>query len=64
MRPAYAQSLMRSRHRPLVQKGEAENVPSSFPVVLSDGMKDARAFAMKKGMETLPGLRGLRGGRG
>ena len=51
---AYAQALMKSRHRPLVQKGEAEPVPFSFPVLLSDGMKDARAFAMKKGIETLP----------
>lgn len=51
---AYAQSLLKSRHRPLVQKGDAEPVPFSFPVLLADGMKDVRAFAMKKGIETLP----------
>jgi len=51
---AYAQALLKSRHRPLVQKGEAEPVPFSFPVLLADGMKDARAFALKKGIETLP----------
>ena len=51
---AYAQALLKSRHRPLVQKGEAEPVPFSFPVLLADGMKDVRAFALKKGIETLP----------
>jgi perosamine synthetase len=51
---AYAQALLKSRHRPLVQKGEAEPVPFSFPVLLADGMKDVRAFAAKKGVETLP----------
>lgn len=51
---AYAQALLKGRHRPLVQKGEAEPVPFSFPVLLADGMKDARAFALKKGIETLP----------
>jgi dTDP-4-amino-4,6-dideoxygalactose transaminase len=51
---AYAQSLLKSRHRTLVQKGEAEPVPFSFPVLLADGMKDVRAFAMKKGIETQP----------
>jgi perosamine synthetase len=51
---AYAQALLKSRHRTLVQKGEAEPVPFSFPVLLADGMKDVRAFAMKKGIETLP----------
>jgi perosamine synthetase len=51
---AYAQSLMKSRHKPLVQKGEAENVLCAFPVVLSDGMKDVRQYAMKKGVETEP----------
>lgn len=50
----YAQALLRSRHRPLVQKGEAEPVPFSFPVLLDGGMKEVRAFAMKKGIETRP----------
>jgi perosamine synthetase len=51
---AFAQALLKGRHRPLVQKGEAEPVPFSFPVLLAGGMKDARAFALKKGIETLP----------
>jgi dTDP-4-amino-4,6-dideoxygalactose transaminase len=51
---AYGQALLRSRHRPLVQKGEAEPVPFSFAVLLADGMKDVRAFAMKKNVETVP----------
>lgn len=51
---AFLQSLMRSRHAPLTQKVEAENVLSSFPVVLADGMKDARAYALKRGVETIP----------
>ena len=51
---AFLQSLMRSRHASLTQKVEAENVLSSFPVVLADGMKDARAYALKRGVETIP----------
>jgi perosamine synthetase len=51
---AYAQSLLKSRHRSLVQKVEAENVLSSFPVALADGMKDVRQYAMKKAVDTLP----------
>jgi perosamine synthetase len=51
---AFLQSLMRSRHASLTQKIEAENVLSSFPVVLSDGMKEARAYALKRGVETIP----------
>ncbi len=51
---AYAQSLMKSRHKTLLQKMEAENVLSAFPVALSDGMKEARAYAMKKNVETVP----------
>jgi perosamine synthetase len=50
----FRQSLMRSRHATLVQKVEAENVLSSFPVVLADGMKEARAYALKRGVETAP----------
>jgi perosamine synthetase len=51
---AYAQSLMKSRHKTLLQKTEAESVLCAFPVVLADGMKEARAYAMKKNVETLP----------
>ncbi len=51
---AYMQSLMKSRHKSLIQKGEAEIVLCAFPVVLADGMKDVRQYAMKKGVETEP----------
>ncbi len=50
----YAQSLLKSRHRSLVQKVEAENVLSSFPVALSDGMKEVRTYALKKNVDTVP----------
>jgi perosamine synthetase len=50
----YGQSLMKSRHKPLIQKTDAENVLSSFPVVLSDGMKDVRHYALKKSVDTAP----------
>jgi len=51
---AYGQSLMKSRHRPLLQKLDAENVFSSFPVALSDGMKEVRQYALKKSVDTAP----------
>ena len=51
---AYAQALLKSRHVSLVQKIDAENVLSSFPVTLADGMKDVRHYALKKNVETAP----------
>jgi len=54
----YLQALLKSRHRPLAQKGDAEPVPFSFPVLLADGVKEVRAFAMKKGIETQPAFAG------
>ncbi len=50
----YGQSLLKARHRSLVQKVEAENVLSSFPVALSDGMKEVRTYALKKNVDTAP----------
>ncbi len=50
----YGQSLLRSRHTSLVQKIDAENVLSSFPVALADGMKEVRQYAMKKNVDTAP----------
>ncbi len=50
----FAQALLKSRHRPLVQKTDANNVLSSFPVALADGMKEVRAYALKKNVETVP----------
>jgi perosamine synthetase len=51
---AYAQALLKSRHKALVQKIEAEQVLSSFPVTLVDGMKDVRTYALKKNVDTIP----------
>ena len=51
---AYAQALLKSRHASLIQKIDAENVLSSFPVTLSDGMKDVRQYALKKNVDTMP----------
>ena len=51
---AFSQSLMKSRHRPLVPRLEAEHVFSSFPVALADGMKEVRQYALKKNVDTLP----------
>ena len=51
---ACAQALLKSRHKSLVQKIDAENVLSSFPVALSDGMKDVRQYALKKSVDTAP----------
>lgn len=51
---AYAQALLKSRHTSLVQKVEAENVLSSFPVTLNNGMKDVRQYALKKNVDSVP----------
>ncbi len=50
----YGQALLRSRHTSLVQKTDAENVLSSFPVALADGMKEVRQYALKKNVDTVP----------
>ncbi len=49
---AFAQSLARTRHRLLAQAVEGEAGFYSFPVVLDSGMKDVRAYAKKKEVET------------
>ena len=33
---------------------DAENVLSSFPVALADGMKEVRQYALKKNVDTAP----------
>ena len=48
----FAHSSAQARHRMLSQKGEAENIFFSFPVLLASGMKDVQAYARKKGVET------------
>jgi dTDP-4-amino-4,6-dideoxygalactose transaminase len=50
----FDRSLMRSRHKPMVQKGEGENIPFSFPVLLETGMNEIRAYARKRNIETIP----------
>jgi dTDP-4-amino-4,6-dideoxygalactose transaminase len=47
----FSRSAMRARHRMLSQKGDAENIFFSFPLLLVSGMKDVQAYARKKGIE-------------
>ncbi len=54
----YAQALLKSRHKPLIQRIEADNVFSSFPVALADGMKEVRQYALKKSIDTVPAFAG------
>ena len=54
----YGQSLLKSRHKALIQKTDAENVLSSFAVALADGMKEVRAYALKKSIDTAPAFAG------
>lgn len=51
---AFGQSLLKSRHKTLIQRGDLESVPYSFPVALTDGMKDVRMYALKKNVDTVP----------
>ncbi|GAB1481662.1 DegT/DnrJ/EryC1/StrS family aminotransferase [Treponema sp.] len=44
----YLQSSLRTRHKRLVQMGEAEYNNYAFPVILDTGAKDARSYAVKK----------------
>jgi perosamine synthetase len=50
----FAQSLARTRHKLLGQPGEGEPGYWAFPVALASGMKDVRAYAKKKEIETEP----------
>jgi perosamine synthetase len=50
----FAQSLARTRHRLLTQAGDGEPGYYAFPVLLDSGMKDVRAYASKKDVETEP----------
>ncbi|MBI9105098.1 MAG: DegT/DnrJ/EryC1/StrS aminotransferase family protein [Spirochaetales bacterium] len=54
----FSQSLMRSRHKKLVQSGDAENINYSFPVVLDTGIAEVAAFARKKNILTEPAFSG------
>ena len=48
----FSQALMRTRHKPLLQPDEAENVYYSFPVLVSSALKDVQAYCKKQGIET------------
>ena len=50
----YQDAVMKTKHRMLVQRGDAENVHFSFPVLLEAGLKNVKQYASKKGVETLP----------
>ncbi len=54
----YSRALLRTRHRTLIQPGDAENVYFSFPVLLDTGMKEVRQYARKKDIETEPAFAG------
>jgi perosamine synthetase len=60
----FGQSLARTRHRLLSQGGEGEPGYWAFPVVLDSGMKDVRAYAKKKEVETEPAFEGSIVGKG
>ena len=57
---AFIQSLLKGRHRTLASPRDEgwRAVPYSFPVVLASGMNEARGYARKKGVETLPAFTG------
>ena len=48
----FTKSLMRTKHKKLIQKGEAVNVNYSFPVVLETGIHEVSAYARKKNVLT------------
>lgn len=50
----FQDAVMKTKHRMLVQRGDAENVHFSFPILLEAGLKNVRQYASKKGVETLP----------
>ena len=47
-----AQAVARSRHGRLGAERESLDVPYGFPVLVKEGVKQVRQFAMKKGVET------------
>jgi len=52
MAEAFSEALSRSRHGALRSEREGGNVQFSFPVLVRDGVKQVRQYAMKKGIET------------
>ncbi|AFG38180.1 DegT/DnrJ/EryC1/StrS family aminotransferase [Spirochaeta africana] len=47
-------AVQQSRHRLLVQPGDAEQVYYGLPLIVETGRKDVEAYAKKKGVETRP----------
>jgi dTDP-4-amino-4,6-dideoxygalactose transaminase len=54
----YHRALQGSRHRAVLQAGEGENVYSAFPVMLESGMREARRYARRKGVEAAAAFEG------
>jgi len=50
----FDRALLKGRHKPLVQPGEAEGAYYTFPVQLRSGLKDVQRYARKNGIETVP----------
>ncbi len=48
----YINAVRKGRHTTPIQKGEAEHIPSTFPVFVKGGVKDIQAYARKKGVAT------------
>ena len=54
----FSKSLMRSRHKKLIQRGDSVNINYSFPVVLETGIHEVAAYARKKNVLTEPAFSG------
>ena len=54
----FTRSLLKSRHRTLLQNENRENINFSFPVLVKDSMKKVRQYAMKNNIETRPAFSG------
>ncbi|MDC7125925.1 MAG: DegT/DnrJ/EryC1/StrS family aminotransferase [Spirochaetales bacterium] len=50
----FTKSLMRSRHKKLSQKIDANNIAYTFPVLLETGMAEVAAYSSKKNVMTAP----------
>ena len=49
----FARALMRTRHRALVQPGDAQNVHYTFPILVEGSVQEITSYARKKGVEAL-----------
>ena len=50
----FRKSLMKSRHKTFLQRGEWKNVPFCFPVILQSAMNDVIQYTHKKGVMIEP----------